>query len=107
MISGQKLREFREASGVRPAQVADAAGWPRQRSYQIERAADVGKEVAETFVNAVVATRDRHPSPGSAEPAVRYTLEVKLYIGGGGPMGSSHENPLISGRNDDGSLRPW
>lgn len=54
MISGQKLREFREKNGVRPVDLATAMGVKRQRVAQTEAAIEVGKEVAERYVAGVL-----------------------------------------------------
>ncbi len=82
MISGQKLREYRELKGVQPAAVAEAMGEPRQRVYQIERAeSPVTLEVAEKFINAV----EKLVAPREGRPARKLELRVGLYMDGAGP----------------------
>lgn len=54
MISGQKLRAFRESRGMRPVDVASNMGVDRQRIGQIEKQPDVGAYVATRFIRGVL-----------------------------------------------------
>lgn len=108
-MTGQQLREFREASAVRASEVAHQAGWPRQRVSEIERAKSVQLDTAETFVNAVERLRAGRDGRGLRV----YRLRVNLYVESlsmpgqlSGPLAGTGSNPLIAGR-EGSKVVPW
>lgn len=76
MITGQKLRAFREGYDRAPVEVAAQMGVARQRIGQIEKQAEVGNDVAKRFVAAVVqlSTPD--------EPAPVVELQTRVIVDG-------------------------